>query len=126
MSRPRFLPTDGQRRMVKSMSAYGIRQDEIAATIGVSAKTLRRRFRKELDRGATEANTQVGQTMYHLASSGKSVAATKFWLTHRAGWRQNAGAVRGTELPPFVVLAAPTEREQAALDHAKPDPTSPR
>jgi hypothetical protein len=106
MSRPAFLPTDDQRRMVKSMAAYGIRQEEIAATISVSAKTLRRRFRKELDRGATEANTQVGQTMYQMATSGKSPVSTMFWLRCRAGWRQNAGADRDTtEVPPFVVRA---------------------
>jgi hypothetical protein len=90
MSRPRFAPTDQQRRMVKSMAAYGIRQEEIAGVVSVSAKTLRRHFRAELDRGATEANTQVAQTM--------------FWLKCRAGWRQNAPAGReAKQTPPFVV-----------------------
>ena len=91
MSRPAFRPTDEQRRMVKSMAAYGIRQDEIAATISVSTKTLRRRFRQELDRGATEANTQVGQTMYQMAISGKSPVSTMFWLRCRAGWGSERG-----------------------------------
>jgi hypothetical protein len=122
MSRPKFLPTDDQRRMVKSMAAYGIRQEEIAATISVSAKTLRRRFRKELDRGATEANTQVGQTMYQMATSGKSPVSTMFWLRCRAGWRQNAGADRDTtEVPPFVVRAPGTGGEEAGRVDAKPD-----
>ena len=104
MSRPRFAPTDQQRRMVKSMAAYGIRQEEIAGVIGVSAKTMRRHFRGELDRGATEANTQVAQTMFRMATSGKSPASTMFWLKCRAGWRQNAGAGRETkEISPFVV-----------------------
>jgi len=104
MSRPRFAPTDQQRRMVKSMSAFGIRQQEIADVIGVSAKTLRRHFRKEIDRGATEANAMVGETMYKMAISGKSPASTMFWLKCRAGWRQNAGAPReAKETPPFVV-----------------------
>ena len=106
MSRPAFLPTDEQRRMVKTMAAYGIRQEEIATTICVAEKTLRRRFRKELDQGATEANTQVGQTMYQLATSGKSPQSTMFWLERRAGWRPNAGADRQTkEAPPFIVRA---------------------
>jgi DNA invertase Pin-like site-specific DNA recombinase len=59
MSRPRFEPIDPQRQLVKSLAAYGIGQEEIARKIGVSAKTLRRHFREELDRGATDANARV-------------------------------------------------------------------
>jgi hypothetical protein len=92
------------------MAAYGIRQDEIAAVNDVSAKTLRRHFRQELDRGATEANTQVAQTMYKMATSGKFAACTMFWLKCRAGWRQNAGASGDTtEAPPFVVEVVKAE-----------------
>jgi hypothetical protein len=127
MSRPAFLPSDDQRRMVKSMAAYGIRQEEIAATISVSAKTLRRRFRQELDRGATEANTQVGQAMYQMATSGKSPQCTMFWLRNRAGWGQNAWANRSmTEVPPFIVRAPGTGREDTSRVDAKPDRESSR
>jgi hypothetical protein len=114
--------------MVKSMAAYGIRQDEIAATIGVTGKTLRLRFRNDLDRGATEANTQVGQTMFQMATSGKSPTSTMFWLRTRAGWGQNPGADRHMrEVPPFVVRAPSTgreevdQREEVGQDDAKPD-----
>ena len=38
--------------MVRSMAAYGIRQEEIARCLGLrSAKTLRRHFREELEPG---------------------------------------------------------------------------
>ena len=104
MSRPRFAPSDPQRQLVKSLAAYGIRQEEIAGKIGVSAKTLRRYFREELDRGTTDANAQVAQTMYKMAKSGKFPAATMFWLKCRADWRQNGRVGReATETPPFVV-----------------------
>ena len=63
MPRQPLKPTEEQRRLVKSLAAYGTRQEEIAGVVGVSAKTLRRHFRGELDRGATEANTQVAQTV---------------------------------------------------------------
>ena len=54
--------------------------------------------------GATEANTQVAQTMFRMATSGKSPASTMFWLKCRAGWRQNAPAGReAKQTPPFVV-----------------------
>ena len=105
MARPRFVPTEEQRKMVRSMAAYGIRQEEIACCIGLrSAKTLRRHFRKELDRAAPEANARVAQSLYQQATAGKKTAAAIFWLKVRAGWREPATGVPPlVEAPPFVV-----------------------
>jgi AraC-like DNA-binding protein len=104
MSRPRFAPSDQQRQLVKSLAAYGIGQEEIARKIGVSAKTLRRHFREELDRGATDANAKVAQAMYKMATSGEFPAATIFWLKCRASWRQNGRVGReAQQTAPFVV-----------------------
>lgn len=104
MPRPRLRPTDEQRRMVKSMSAMGIRQDEIARKLDIrSAKTLRVHFRDELDRGATDANYNVASALYKEATNGNTTAAI-FWLKTRAGWRERSAPELVTaELPPFVV-----------------------
>ena len=60
MPRPSFQPTEEQRRMVKTLSAFGIPQEQIARQVGIrSAKTLRKHFRKELDRGDMDANLKV-------------------------------------------------------------------
>jgi hypothetical protein len=106
MARPRFVATVEQRKMVRSLAAYGTRQEDIARWVGLrSAKTLRRHFREELDRGATEANAQVAQSLYQQATSGKKTAATIFWLKTRAGWREPiAGVLRPVEAPPFLVV----------------------
>jgi hypothetical protein len=87
------------------MSAYGIGQEEIATVIGLrSVKTLRRHFRQELDRGAIGANAQVAQTLYKMATSGNSPAATIFWLKARAGWRDGQEFdQRPQAAPPFLV-----------------------
>jgi hypothetical protein len=102
------MPSVQDRKMVRSMAAYGVRQEEIACCLGLrSAKTLRRHFRTELDRAAIEANAQVAQSLYQQATSGKNVAATIFWLKTRGGgaWRDpGAGAQRLVEAPPFVVM----------------------
>jgi hypothetical protein len=100
------VATVEQRKMVRSLAAYGTRQEDIARCIGLrSAKTLRRHFREELDRAATEANAQVAQSLYQQATSGKKTAATIFWLKTRAGWREPiAGALRPVEAPPFLVM----------------------
>jgi hypothetical protein len=106
MARPRFVASVEQRKMVRTMSAYGIRQEEIARCVGLrSAKTLRRHFREELDRAATEANAQVAQSLYQQATSGKKPAATIFWLKTRAGWRESpAIQPRPVEIPPLVIM----------------------
>ena len=83
-----YVPTDEQRRMVKVMSGFGITQTDIANQLGVDAKTLRKHFRDELDRGMTEANMRVAQSLYNMATTGGSVAAAIFWMKARAGWRE--------------------------------------
>ena len=104
MPPPRLNPTDEQRKKVKALVAVGIPQDEIARQIGVrSPKTLRKHFRDELDRGAMEANASVAGALYNKAVAG-DVAAQKFWLMCRAGWRPQPGYGPGTiQPPPFVV-----------------------
>jgi hypothetical protein len=106
MARPKFVPDDQQRRMVRSMAAYGIPQEEIALCVDLrSAKTLRRHFREELDRAGPEANARVAQSLYQQAISGKKTAATIFWLKARGGWQEPAsGAPRSVALPPFLVV----------------------
>jgi len=89
MARPQFVPTDDQRRMVKSLEAYGLKQEQTANIIGLrSTKTLRKHFRKELTLGGPEANAKVAQTAYQMAISGKHPSLTMFWLKTRAGWRE--------------------------------------
>ena len=83
-----FRPTEDQRRTVRALSGYGVPQDGIAIHIGVDAKTLRKHFREELDRGMTEANMRVAQSLFNMATTGGSVAAAIFWMKARAGWRE--------------------------------------
>ena len=83
-----FEPTEEQRRTVRALSGYGVPQDGIAIHIGVDAKTLRKHFRDELDRGSVEATAKVAQTLFHLASVEKNVPSVIFWMKARAGWRE--------------------------------------
>ena len=84
----RFEPSEEQRRLVRAMAGFGVRQDDIAAHLEIDAKTLRRHFRRELDRGMVEANLKVAQSLFQMATNGKNVAAAIFWMKARAGWRE--------------------------------------
>ena len=88
--RPRFSPTVDQRRVVEAMTGFGTPEQDIAQSLRIAAKTLRKHFRQELDLGATKANATVAQSAFKMAISGQYPAMTMFWLKCRAGWRETA------------------------------------
>jgi len=90
--RPQFQPTDKDRAAVRSMSAFGIPDYEIAKVIGITPPTLRKHFWQELEVGHIEANAKVAQSLFKKATGdgNQSVQAAIFWLKARAGWRDKA------------------------------------
>jgi hypothetical protein len=115
MPRPKLKPTEYQRRMVKTMTAMGAKQEDIALRIGVrSPKTLRKHFRNELDQGGSEANMTVAQAMYKKAKDG-DVKAGMFWLKCRAGWRERPDFDGPVAAPPPFIVAREKTREQPWL-----------
>jgi hypothetical protein len=110
MSKPKFVPTEEQRRTVKSMAAYGIKQEGIARVLRFrSPKTLRKHFREELDLGEIEGVAQVAQTHYQMAKGGKYPASTIHFLEKRRRWMEQPSETGPTAIPEFVV----TEKEAA-------------
>ena len=67
--RPRFEPTEEQRRNVEIMTGLGIPQTDICLMARgpkgkpISLTTLEKHFRKEIDTGATNLRTRVGNFM---------------------------------------------------------------
>jgi hypothetical protein len=106
MARPTFIPTEEQRRTVKSLSAYGIKQEGIARVLGIrSPKTLKKHFREELILGEIEAVAQVAQTHYQMAKSGKHPVSTIRFLDKRQRWLDVQGLeTRPAAIPDFVVV----------------------
>ena len=107
MARKAFTPSEEQRHLVKVVSSYGVRQEDIATEVGLrSPKTLRKHFRDELDHGRIGANIRVGKTLYEMATSGKHLAATIYWLNRQAGWKPRPQGQTQTAAPDFVVARA--------------------
>jgi hypothetical protein len=106
MSRPPFVPTDEQRRTVKTLSAYGIKQEGIARVLQFrSPRTLRKHFRQELTLGEIEGLAQVAQTHHQMAKSGKYPTVTIDYLNRRGQrWLdlQNS-ETRPAAIPDFIV-----------------------
>jgi hypothetical protein len=87
---PPHTPTDQTRLLVEMMSGCGIPQMQIAPTIGISDETLRKYYRRELDRGAIEANAKVAEALFRQAIGGNTAAAI-WWTKCRMGWRERSG-----------------------------------
>lgn len=105
MAKPKFVPTEEQRRTVKSLSAYGIKQEGIARVLHFrSPKTLRKHFREELNLGEIEAVAQVAQTHYQMAKSGKYPVSTIHFLEKRQRWLEvTEKEIQTASVPPFIV-----------------------
>src|SRR5258705_12934729 len=87
MARTAFVVTDALREKVRYLAGLGGRQDDIAKFIGCAPKTLRTRFRDELDRGVAEANATISGFLFAAAKAG-NITAMIFWLKTRAHWRE--------------------------------------
>jgi hypothetical protein len=91
MARPRFKPSAADVKTVQTLAAFGIPEDQIARSVGprgISAKTLRKHFHRELASGMMKANANVAQTLYSMATSGTCPAATIFWMKTRMRWSE--------------------------------------
>lgn len=86
MARAQFKATDELRAKVRQLSTFGVSQDDVAKIVECSPKTLRKHFRRELDRGAAEANAAIAGYLFQNAKAG-NVAAQIFWLKTRARWK---------------------------------------
>jgi hypothetical protein len=87
MARRAFVVNETRREQVRHLAGVGVRQDHIATIIGCAPKTLRKRFRDDLDRGAAEAIATVAGYLFANAKAG-NVTAQIFILKTRAHWRE--------------------------------------
>jgi hypothetical protein len=118
MARKAFVADEATREKVRHLAGLGVPQDDIAIIIGCAAKTLRKRFRGELDRGAAEANAMISGYLFAAAKAGNTTAQI-FWLKTRAGWKEGESAgstVQDTGEPhPQAVLVLPDNNRDLEL-----------
>ena len=119
MVRKAFVADEATREKVRYLAGLGVPQDDIATIIRCSPKTLRKRFRDELDRGVAEANAMISGYLFASAKGGNTTAQI-FWLKTRAGWREGGsagGAIpdRGAEPHPQAVLVLPDNNRDPEL-----------
>jgi hypothetical protein len=87
-------PTPEQRTLVENAAAFGVKQELLAANLGISDKTLRKYFRAELDGGMFKAHMVVGKGVFAMArqSADEKVRAdmSKFYARTQMGWKETS------------------------------------
>lgn len=86
--RPAHLPTSDTRNKVFMLSSVGTRHEDIATVLSISADTLTKYYKEELDKGRIEANASVAETLFKQAKEGNTTAMI-FWLKSRAKWKES-------------------------------------
>jgi hypothetical protein len=117
MARKAFVANEAMREKVRHLAGLGVPQDDIAILIGCAPKTLRKRFRGELDRGVAEANAMISGYLFAAAKAG-NITAQIFWLKTRAHWREQRSTDSAMEeggTPPPAVLVLPDNNRDPAL-----------
>lgn len=131
MAKPKHVPTDQNRRMVRMMVAGGIVYDDIAAALGVSRSSLKTHYKVELKSGGILANAMVVANLYRHATGDHpqaAVAAAKWWTQARMDWseKHEFSGPGGTPLNPpgqtYVVrMPTPVESVKQWMDAYVPE-----
>ena len=92
--RPAFEANAKDREAVKLMAGHNIGQDKIALALGITEKTLRKHFKKELASAAIQVEAQLVSNLFNLAKGkdGTAFRANEFLLNCRFGWSRYAPA----------------------------------
>jgi hypothetical protein len=119
MARKAFVVNDEKRDKVRYLAGLGVPQDDIAKIIGCVAKTLRKHFRDELDRGVAEAKATIAGYLFAAAKAG-NVTAQIFYLKTQGHWREGTAPnlpIPDTEAEPNsnVILVLPDNRRDPEL-----------
>jgi hypothetical protein len=87
---PPYEPTASDRATVKNLVVCGYTHEKIAKCIGpegISDKTLRKHFRRELEISKAEIDAFATSQLFSLMRD-KNLGALCFYLKSRAGWQE--------------------------------------
>jgi hypothetical protein len=101
--RPPHKRTKDTQEQVKRLSALGCPYEDIATRLKISADTLVKYYKDELDEGRIDANAAIAGTLFSQAKKGNTAAAI-FWLKTRARWKETqVNEVTGLDGKDFTI-----------------------
>lgn len=84
---PDHKVTGATRARVESLVSFGIKHEQIAASMDISNDTLQRHYKKQLDTGLTLATEKVANRLFAKAVEQDDFQAQRFFLQSKAGWK---------------------------------------
>lgn len=81
------VPTEKSRAEVAALNSFGNTHEQIALYLGISADTLVKYYRYELDTAVIKANAMVARGLFNKATQQDDLQAQIFWLKTRGRWR---------------------------------------
>jgi AraC-like DNA-binding protein len=123
--RPRYTPDAQTRRLVEALAAHGVPQKDIARTVEISAPTLRRAFRREIDRGISQGNAEIARTLFKMGVSGKHPSVSIFLGKVRLGMKEPPADVDVALTHTITRVVMPRKSvsvEEWVRDHAPREP----
>jgi len=114
--------TDEDAGKAESMAACGLRDQDIAAVLGLAESTMKRKIGPRLVRGRGKGLASVAATAYRMAAGGKHPTMTQFFLRARGGWRdQEAAAIEvDSKGKVRVRVIIPPDYQEPATPEQKP------
>lgn len=111
-------PTDETRKIVRNATGMGLGQEEICQLLSIKdPKTLRRRYRKELNEGLPHAKLQIATTLFKRAVDG-NMTALIWWEKTRAG-RSDRLTLTTPPGSPFEVAEIPAAPDNIGKYHER-------
>jgi hypothetical protein len=110
IGRPLHEPTDATKKQVEKWSGEGVSQDHIAIMLGISAPTLVKHYRFELDCGRAKAHCKMAGKAFSQAMSGDTTLII-WWTKTQMRWKEDRG----------IELSGPNGAPIAIASHAEPE-----
>lgn len=103
----KYIVTETDRELVIKMSTVGITHEQIAAVIGISADTLTKYYKRELETSLTKGIAKIAGTLFNKAAKGDN-ACMFFFLKTKGGWRETNihefGDKDGNSIVPSITI----------------------
>ena len=104
----KFIPTEDQRETVVGLKAVGTTDERIAEILGISADTLVKHFRYEIENGLKSVLGRIANNLFRQALNGDTTAAI-FILKTRAKWSERIEVDRVDQ--PNVIIIDTTDKK---------------
>lgn len=104
----KFIPTEDQRETVVGLKAVGTTDERIAEILGISADTLTKHFRYEIENGLKSVLGRIANNLFRQALNGDTTAAI-FILKTRAKWSERIEIDRVDQ--PNVIIIDTTDKK---------------